>query len=149
VALVYLDVEGGERARSEWDMHHPFNRASMRGPGERRWADLFRIAMFKDRHNQGKDTLHWNAPHLPKPSRDLAYTLRVFRYEQMREARAADTPPSQYDQLIDLSQYIHDLAETAEDSGVQKECARISRAFELQMPWILLGQVEKVETSLL
>lgn len=141
--FVYLDIEGNEHGRNEWDLHHPFNRASMKGCGERHWADLFRVAMFKRFHNQGKDTLHANAPHLPKPGKELAYMLREFRYEQMMAE--LESPVSQYDQVVDLSQYIHDLAETSENVGVQKQAARISRAFEQQMPYILLGQVQRVE----
>ena len=140
MALVYLDIEGNERDRGDWDIHHPFNRGSMRGRGEKKWSDLFRVAMFKDRHNQGKDTLHRNAPHLPKPGEDLAAILRDFRHEQLE--KVGENP---YDQIVDLSQYIHDLAETVENTGIQRECVRISRAFEQQMPWILLGQVERVE----
>lgn len=139
---VYRDVEGEIRRFNEWDTHHPFNVASMHGRGEREWANLFRIAMFKEWHNQGKRCLHANAPHLPKPGRDLAYMLRAFRYEQMAEAEI--TPISPYDQMVELNDYIHDLAETSENRGIQKQATRIANALELQMPYILGGQVEVI-----
>lgn len=137
---LYFDVDGNEHARNEWDIHHPFNRASLKGTGEKRWGDLFAIPMYKIHHNLGKNALHFNAPHLPKPGKDLAYLLRLRRYEQM------DNPETTiYDDLVDTNTYIHDLADESENTKIRQQAGRIAKAFELQMPYILLGQVITID----
>lgn len=140
MSRLYFDIDGNEHARKDWDIHHPFNRASLRGTGERQWGDLFAVPMFKIHHNLGKSALHPNAPHLPKPGKELAYMLRQRRYEQMN-----DPDTTIYDDLIDTNSYIHDLAQVSNNAGIQQQAGRIAKAFELQMPYILLGQVVTVD----
>ena len=137
---LYYDIDGIEHDRSEWDIHHPFNRASLRGNGEKRWGDLFAIPMYKIHHNQGPNCLHAKVPHLPKPSSELGYLLRLRRYDQM-----ANPDTSIYDDLVDTSDYIHEIAETSGNAGMQQQAARIAKVFELQLPYIVLGQVITVE----
>lgn len=61
---VYLDVDGRERERQEWDKHHVFARTILKGEGEVAWASLSGILLpvYREFHNKGSSALHNNVP---------------------------------------------------------------------------------------
>lgn len=131
---LYFDIEGNEHARREWDMHHPFSKGAMNG-NERKWADMFKLPMFKIHHNLGKASLHANVVNCPKPDKNLMQLLRFHEYQQ-------DHHINVYDRFIDTMQYIETICETTEHTGLQRNAERVLNNLEQQMPYILLGQVE-------
>jgi hypothetical protein len=143
---LYFDVEGNEHARKDWDYHHVFARGDMKGCGEKQWADLFQVPMFKVWHNLGKGALHSNVQHCPKPNRDLMYLLRQQRMQQIEADKicvAQNVPPaSRYDHFLDMNEYIHQISEKTPHIGLKRLTERIAENLELQTPYILQGMVE-------
>ena len=149
MSFVYLDIEGNEHGRKEWDMHHPYNRGAMKGRGEKEWADMFTLPMLKVWHNLGKNALHSCIPLCPKPNKELMCLLRQNRYQQIEADKVAVAqglqPATPYDNFIDMNLYVHQIAETTENSGLQRVAWRVANNLEMQSEFILLGQIERVE----
>ena len=84
MAFVYLDIEGNEHDKKDWDLHHAIPRCRAKSPNV-------------------------------------------------------------YDRFISIAGFIGDLAVTTGNSNIREQCERISNNFALQAPFILLGQIERVE----
>jgi hypothetical protein len=111
----------------------------MKGRGEKDWANLsgLVVPMFKTYHNLGKNALHSQVELAPKPNKELMYLIRQRLY--------SEDITNVYDRFIDVSGYIHDIAETTDNTGLQRLTSRIADNLERQTPFILQGMVERVE----
>lgn len=139
--VVYLDNDGNQHGRSDFDFHHVFPRSQMRSTGERNFirARGLLLPVYRPWHNRGKDALHSNVPLAPKPCRDLMHIV----YKYINE----DTTEGLYDRFIGINQEIHRVAETTENVGLQRNAARIAANLELQTPYILSGMVTMVKVD--
>ena len=139
--VVYLDNDGNQHGRSDWDMHHIFARSTMRTTGERNFsvARGLLLPVYKPWHNQGRNALHSNVPLAPKPCRDLMHIINRYINDDPTEGL--------YDRFIGINQEIHRVAETTENVGLQRNAARIAANLELQTPYILSGMVTMVKVD--
>jgi hypothetical protein len=131
--LAYLDIDGNELRRCDWDEHHAFARKFAKGHGEKAWINLFTVPMVKRFHNLGKESLHANVELCPLPTKDMQYRMRLQHY------RDADLNP--YDAFLSMNEYVHHIAETAQDSRTMWLAGRIAENLEQQSPYILQGMV--------
>ena len=132
-AYRYETSDGEQIARHDWDTHHIFARSTMRGRNEKDWADLFTVPMVKTYHNMGKAALHTNVELPPRPDKELMHRIRVNRYEN-----ATANP---YDRFIQMSEFVHEVAETSPHEHTAWLAGRIADNLERQAPFILLGMV--------
>lgn len=139
--VVYLDNDGNEHQRNEWDWHHVIPKKEMRTTGEKNFsvARGLLLPMYKPWHNQGKGALHSNVPLAPKPCRDLMHI--VYQHIQ------SDDTEGIYDRFLGISDVIHQVAETTSHTGLQRNAERIARNLELQTPYILSGMVTVVKVD--
>lgn len=135
--LVYLDVDGNEHCRKEWDVHHVFPKHLAKGHGEKAWIDLYKLPMFKPYHNLGKESLHANVELCPMPTKEMQYRMRMNLY--------ADDSESPYDKFLHMNELVHYIGETSLDTRTVWVAERIADNLERQAPYILNGMVQVVE----
>jgi hypothetical protein len=131
--FAYLDIDGNEHPKSAVDTHHIFPRCKMKGHGEKEWANLFTVPMLKTWHNQGKLALHSQVELAPKPTKEMMYRMRLQHY--------GDEATNPYDQFLHMNEYVHHIAETAQDPRTLWLAGRIADNLEQQSPFILQGMV--------
>lgn len=131
--LVYLDNDGNELRRCDWDIHHPIPKNSAKGNGEKAWIDMYTVPMVKRWHNLGKESLHANVRLCPMPDKDMQYRMRLQSY--------ADESQNPYDRFLHMNEYVHHIAETTPDERTQWLAGRIAENLTQQAPYILEGQV--------
>lgn len=140
-AFVYKDTEGNMYRSGHVDIHHPIPRSKMRAKNERKFINEVKglhFPMVKLWHNDGKESLHANVPLAPKPDRDLMYIIRECAYGQPPEA-------SPYDVFFAINDCLHDISDNHRNIGLAVGANRLARNFDLQVPFILKGMVQKLE----
>ncbi len=139
MAFVYLDIEGNEHDKKDWDLHHAIPRCRAKSNKARNFINQSGLVLpiLRIYHNQGKEALHSNVGLSPMPSVMLQHRINQFT-EELHE-------PNVYDRFISIAGFIGDLAVTTGNSNIREQCERISNNFALQAPFILLGQIERVE----
>lgn len=135
MSALYFDVQGNEHSRNEWDMHHVFPRSQMHGGKQRAWCNLrgLLIPIYKDQHNRGSESLHANVPFPPKPTPELMGAIRQHLF--------TEDVTDVYDRFVAMNQFVHDLAETTENTGLGKLAEKLAVNLEQQTPYILTGMV--------
>lgn len=138
---VYLDVDGRERERHEWDKHHVFARTIMKGEGEMAWAGLSGILLpvYREFHNKGSGALHNNVPHCPKPIKELRHIIRINLYENAHLGV--------YDKFIKVMEAVEGVAERTSSVPLGKNSERVLANLQRQAPFILNGMVIIGESS--
>ena len=135
--FIYLNADGNEIPRNAFDTHHVFPRNYAKGNGEKGWIDLFKVPIVKTCHNLGKGSLHANVELCPLPDKDMQYRMRLQSYQ--------DDATSPYDRFINMSEQVHDIAQTSHDRRTVWLAERIADNLERQAPYILQGMVEVIE----
>lgn len=132
---VYLDVDGRERERHEWDNHHVFAKSIMKGEGEVAWASLsgILVPVYREFHNRGSMALHNNVPHCPKPTKELRHIIRINLYENAHLGV--------YDRFIKVLEAVEQVSERTSSVPLGKNSERVLANLQRQAPFILNGMV--------
>jgi len=141
MAFVYLDIEGNELDKSQWDEHHVIPQCKAKNRKARDFINQRGLVLpvLRVCHNEGKEALHNNVGFPPMPSVMLRHRINQYT-DQLHE-------PNVYDRFIGIAEFVGDLAVTTGNTDIRKQCERLSANFAQQMPFILLGQIERVEVS--
>ena len=131
--LVYLDVDDNEIPRSSFDIHHVYPKHHAKGHGEKAWIDMYTVPIVKKWHNLGKEALHSNVELCPLPTKEMQHRMRLHHY--------ADESTNPYDAFLNMNEYVHHIAETAQDARTMWLAGRIADNLERQSPYILQGMV--------
>ena len=131
--LVYLDNDGNELRRCDWDTHHVYPRHHAKGNGEKAWIDMYTVPMVKKWHNLGKGALHSNVELCPLPTKDMQYRMRLQSY--------ADESTDPYERFLHMNEYVHHIEDTTHDIRTKWVAHRIADNLERQSEFIILGQV--------
>jgi hypothetical protein len=136
---LYLDTNGDTQPRNAFDYHHIIARSSARSKGQRSFVNQegLVVPLFRVWHNIGKTAIHANVPLARVPDIRLA---RVITHTLL-ENRGDNV----YDRFIDVADVVKNLAEYSDDTALSRDARRLSRNFDLQMPYILSGQVRTVD----
>lgn len=138
-ALSYVDTEGVLQPRKAWDYHHIIARSSACSKGQRNFVNQegLVVPMFRIWHNLGKTALHPNVPLARVPGMRLAREITHTLVNSIGE--------NVYDRFIEVADVVKEIAETSEDVALSRDARRLSRNFDMQMPYILEGQVRTVD----
>lgn len=134
---VYRDIEGELHPKSDTSRHHVFARSLTGGGVPRKFINQYPLTprMLNEYHYVGKPNgLHENVPLLRPPTTFVIHCLQ----QAMNDMSSA----GQYNQLIEFAEIVEDFSTGHANSGVRKECGRVSENLQLQLPYILQGQVE-------
>lgn len=135
---IYRDIDGELHPKNETSIHHVYAR-SLTGRGmARKFINLNVLTprMLDRCHNVGSLALHNNVELLRPPTGFVLHVLQTV-------VNDLDSG-GQYDRLIEYVDRIDDLAIHAGNAIIRKECGRMAENLEMQMPFILAGQVELV-----
>lgn len=133
---IYRDIEGELHPKSETSVHHVIARSLTKGPKARKFINQYVLTprMLDRFHNAGDEALHNNVPLLAPPS--------VFTIHCLQQGINDLDSVGQYNQLIEFVDRVDQWSTKHANSAVRKECGRLAENMELQMPYILQGQVE-------
>ena len=130
---LYLDIEGNQLPRSEWDKHHVFPRCRAKGMGGKVHQFINQrglvLPMVRSVHTELQKQVDF--PLIPTPS--LIYRINGFMSD-------LDTQ-NPYDRFIAVTDHITHLAETTGNTSHREQCERIADNLTRQSIWILEGQV--------
>jgi hypothetical protein len=136
---IYRDIEGELHRRKDISRHHVFPRCKAKGTAAKHFINQAGLVlpMLNEFHNEGSEALHNNVPLPPMPDSRLRHLINQYTSQ--------DFEPNIYDRFINIAGFITDLAETATNPQIGRQCERIANNLAQQTPFILLGQVELVE----
>ena len=136
---LYLDTNGDVQPRKAWDYHHIIARSSARSKGQRNFVNQegLVVPLFRVWHNVGKTAIHANVPLARVPDMRLARVI-THTLQENREDNV-------YDRFIDVADVVKNLAEHSTDVALGRDARRLSRNFDMQMPYILSGQVRTID----
>jgi hypothetical protein len=137
---IYRDVEGELHRHKDVSKHHVFPRCKAKGTPARHFINQAGLVLplLNEYHNIGEEALHNNVPLAPMPDSHLRHLINQYTSQ--------DFEPNIYDRFIGIAGFITNLAETATNPQIGRQCERIATNLQRQAPFILLGQVELVET---
>ncbi len=141
-ATMYRDIQGELVDRTETSRHHVFARSLTKGGSARKFMNQHPLTprMLNIYHYPGTpEGLHQNVPLLRPPKEFTVHCLN-------RVIRNLDSP-GQYDQLVEFADRVDEMSISHANSDVRRECGRITENLQLQLPYILRGQVEVVYGS--
>jgi len=135
---IYRDIDGELHAKHETSVHHVFARSLTGGGKPRKFINKYPLTprMLDVFHNEGPDALHKHVGLLRPPDGFVLHALQGVLNDL--------DSMGQYNQLIEFTDRVDTLAHASGNLIIRKECGRISENLALQMPYILLGQVERV-----
>lgn len=138
---LYLDTNGDVQPRKAWDYHHIIARSSARSKGQRNFVNQegLVVPLFRIWHNVGATALHNNVPLAKVPDVRLARVIT--------KTLLGNTEDNVYDRFIEVADVVKDIAEHSSDVAFSKDAKRLSRSFDMQMPYILSGQVRSIEEA--
>lgn len=136
---LYLDTNGDVQPRKAWDYHHVIARSSARSKGQRQFVNQegLLLPLFRIWHNVGKTAIHPNVPLAKVPDVRLARVIT--------KTLLGNTEDNVYDRFIEVADVVKDIAEHSSDVAFSKDAKRLSRNFDMQMPYILSGQVRTID----
>ena len=136
---IYRDIDGETHTKSETSIHHVYAR-SLTGRGSARKfinQNVLTPRMLDIYHNTGDKALHPNVELLRPPT--------GFVLQCMQSVINNLEYGNQYDRLIEYVDRVDDMALHAGNLIIRKECGRMAENLEMQMPYILRGQVELIQ----
>jgi hypothetical protein len=139
---VYRDIEGELHPKTDTSRHHLFARSLTGGGKPRKFINQYPLTprILNGYHYAGKpEGLHENVPLLRPPTMFVIHCLQQV-------INGLDSS-GQYDQLIEFVDRVDQFSTEHANRGVRKECGRIAENLECQMPFILRGQVEVVNSE--
>jgi hypothetical protein len=87
-------------------------------------------------HNVGGNALHNNLPLLRPPTGFVVHSLQQVLND-------LDSSGG-YNQLIEFVDRVDQMSTDYANPTIRKECGRLAEGLEMQLPYILLGQVEVI-----
>jgi hypothetical protein len=139
---VYRDIEGELHPKSETSRHHIIAKSLTGGGFMRKFINqaLLTPRMLNDYHFPGpEEALHTNVELLRPPPTFVAHSLQEV-IDNIDSGR-------HYDRLIEFVDRVDQLSTSSSNGIMRRECGRLAEGMELQMPYILIGQVEVIRTS--
>jgi hypothetical protein len=136
---LYLDVDGQQRPRHDWDYHHTIARSSSHGTSEKDFINMkgLLLPLFREWHNQGKNSLHANVANCPMPSKALRLIMREALYEVQED--------NVYDRFLYVSETVQGIGKYSLDEGLARSARQVGKNLMAQTPYVLLGQVREVQ----
>jgi hypothetical protein len=136
---VYRDVNGEIHPKSETSIHHIYARSLTGGGRPRKFINQYVLTprMLDEFHNTTDKALHNNVGLLAPPQQMFVVNLLQGIINDLDSC-------GQYNQLIEYVDRVDGLSTTSNNAVIRKECGRMAENLEMQMPYILQGQVELV-----
>ena len=138
----YRDVEGNLHEKADTSVHHVFARSLTKGSTGKRFINQYPLTprMLNVYHYSGKpEGLHENVGLLRPPE--------GFVLHCMNRVIADLDSVGQYNQIIEFADRVEDLSLHSGSGEMRKECGRIAENLQLQLPYILRGQVEYEDST--
>lgn len=136
---MWIDNWGNHLKDSDVDRHHVFARSTAKGRGGKTRQfinqDGLLLPMVKEPHRELHRRLEF--PLLPTVS-------MIYRINMCIENLQGENP---YDRFIGITEQIERIADKCPNSDHREQAERIADNLQRQAPFILLGQVKKIEVE--